>query len=158
MVKIDRSNHYQWLRDDPAYVVDFAQAKIEAGQTIKDSAVHWAMVGIDEPIIYQGQFQFKERQVTLCLLPDGREIRANKLPKDKSALGIVSTRTITEKYGPPLTVRRRSEGLHARVWKAFIPEDFGDRVSAELTGKGGGAIESEHRVIFVSRPPDKPAS
>lgn len=150
--KIDRSLHYDWLDSDPEYAAAFARARREAGQELKDDAVEWARKGIFEPLVYQGQFQFAQREVKLHTLPDGREVRDEQLPDDRAGVEIVSTRTITEPYGPPLGIYRRSESLLARLLKAFIPEEFGDKT--EITGPGGGAIESALTVTFV-RPEDK---
>lgn len=153
--RIDRSNHYDWLKEDPEYAAAFAEAKEQAGQTLEDDAVHWARVGIFEPLIYQGQFCYAEREIRIHTLPDGREVRDEELPADREGIEIVSTRTIHEKYGPPLGVYRRSEGLHARLLKAFMPERYGDRGAIELTGAKGGPIATEIAIRFVDAPPTK---
>lgn len=142
---IDRSNHYQWSRDDPEYPARYAQARIEAGQTVLDRAVDWVMEGIEEPIIYQGQFQYKQKPVTLCLLPDGREIDEKKLPKDVGEVRIKSRRIVFVPFGKPLKVRRMPEGTMLRLLGGFLPEMF--RASkVELTGKDGGPIEIVERL------------
>jgi hypothetical protein len=144
-IGMDRSNHYDWLEKDPAYVKAFARAEIQAGQTLEDDAVHWARVGVFDPLVYQGQFQFAQRQVTLCLLPDGREVREEDLPQPIGDVQVQGRRTITENFGAPLGVFRRSEGLMGRLLKRFFPERYGDRVSAELSGPGGGPIPLEDK-------------
>jgi hypothetical protein len=146
-VKIDRGTHYEWLRNDPEYPARYAQARVEAGQTLKDDAVHWARVGVFEQYTFQGRPQFAHRLVRLYTLPDGREIRASELPEDQDALkalDIQSTRVIEEDDPRrPLGQFRRSEGLMGRMLKAFIPAEFGDRSSIELSGPGGGPIPLE---------------
>jgi len=129
---MDRSRHYQWLEEDPDYAKQFRQARIEAGQTLEDSAVERALKGVYEPIVYQGQFQ---------------------LPADKSAFEIREelTRTISEPYGPPLGIYRRSEGLHARLLKAFIPERYSDRFEERKDASAGsGGAGGEFVVKFVA--------
>lgn len=148
--KIDRTLHYQWLENDPEYARAFEQARKQAGQTLEDDAVHWARVGVFEPLVYQGSFCYAQREVKLHTLPDGREVRDEQLPanpEDLAAMEIVSTRTVTEAYGPPLGIFRRSEGLMSRLLKAFMPDRYGDRT--ELTGPGGGPVESALTVTFV---------
>ena len=152
-VGMDRSRHYQWLEEDPDYAKQFRQARIEAGQTLEDSAVERALKGVYEPIVYQGQFQFAHRDVKLYTLADGREVREDELPADKSAFEIREelTRTISEPYGPPLGIYRRSEGLHARLLKAFIPERYSDRVEERKDASAGsGGAGGEFVVKFVA--------
>lgn len=146
-VGIDRSIHYDWLAKDAEYAKAFEQARIEAGQTLEDDAVHWARIGVFEPLVYQGRFQFAERERTLCTLPDGREVFEEELPADLAGVEIVSRRGIKEQFGPPLGIFRRSEGLMARLLKAFIPDRYGDKT--EVTGANGGAIEQALTVTFV---------
>lgn len=117
---IDRSNHYDWLREDKAYAEAFAAARQQAGDTLKDDAVEWVRRGIFEPLVYQGQFQFAQRPV---LDAEGKPTGA------------------TENYGSPLGIYRRSEGLMHRLLRAFLPDEFGDRSALELTGKDGGPVE-----------------
>lgn len=138
--KVDRQDHYTWLKTVAGYPELFAQAQIEAGQTLEDDAVEWARKGLFEPLVYQGTFCYASRNVTLCLLPDGREVREDKLPKPIAAVEVISRRTIVEEYGPPLGIYRRSEGLMGRLLKAFMPARYGERGQLELTGAGGGPI------------------
>jgi hypothetical protein len=153
-VKMDRSNHYQWLDDDPKYKAAFERARIQAGQTLEDDAVNWARKGIFEPLVYQGRFQYVQKPVKMHELADGRTVREEQLPEDKTGFEIQKSWVVWEDdIGKPLGIWRRSEGMMGKALKAFMPERYGDRVSAELSGPGGGPIESEHRVIFVKPTP-----
>lgn len=126
-VGIDRSVHYDWLKE-PAYAEAFAAAREQAAQTLEDDAVHWARTGIFEPLVYQGQFQYAQRPI----LDD----HGNPTGK-------------TESYGPPLGIFRRSEGLMGRLLKAFMPARYAERGSMELSGKDGQPIETAITVNFV---------
>lgn len=47
------------------------------------------------------------------------------------------------------TVKKYSDGLLTLLLKAHRPEKFKDRVASELTGKDGGPIKTENRVICL---------
>lgn len=48
-------------------------------------------------------------------------------------------------------VERTKVQIDARKWYAarLNPKKYGDKVQTELTGRDGGAIQSEHRIVFV---------
>lgn len=52
---IHRQTHYDWMRDDPAYVVMFEEAKALAHQVLEDAAVDRAVDGWDEPVFHEGK-------------------------------------------------------------------------------------------------------
>src|SRR6516225_2249263 len=54
--KIERANHYQWLRSDFDYAAAFEACKEQATQVLEDEAVRRAHDGVDEPVFYQGTF------------------------------------------------------------------------------------------------------
>lgn len=140
--KIDRSEHYRWLKTDPKYAEAFEQARVEAGQTLEDDAVRWARVGIFEQYVYQGRPQFAQRERIKCRLPDGREVYRDEFRLEElAAMEVQSERTVTEDDPRrPLGAFRRSEGLMGRLLSAFIPKRYASR-SVELTGKDGAPIE-----------------
>lgn len=53
--KIKRAKHYDWLEGDPDYEVRFATAHEEACEVLEAEAHRRAVVGIQEPVWYQGQ-------------------------------------------------------------------------------------------------------
>lgn len=145
-VGVDRAMHYRWM-EDPEYGALYAIAREQAGETLEDDAVHWARVGIFEPLTFQGQFQYADyREHVLCTLADGREVLEAKVSE---GVEVVSTRKVKVGIGRPLGVFRRSEGLMARLLKAFMPSRYADRGAVELTGKDGGPIENSITVTFV---------
>jgi hypothetical protein len=133
-VGVDRTMHYRWMKD-AEYAEAFDVARQQAGDTLEDDAVHWARIGVYEPLVYQGRFQFAQRPV----------LGENGEPK----LNFITGEPITEDYGPPLGVHRRSEGLMARLLKAFMPARYADRGAVELTGANGGPIENSLTVTFI---------
>jgi hypothetical protein len=54
-VGIDRSVHYDWLRDVPGYREAFEEAKEEATQTLEDEATRRATKGVTEGVFYKGK-------------------------------------------------------------------------------------------------------
>jgi hypothetical protein len=52
--KIDKGNHYRWLKQSEKYRADFAQARIEAGDLIEAGAIRRTREGTLEPVFYQG--------------------------------------------------------------------------------------------------------
>lgn len=149
-VGIDRGQHYEWLESDPEYAKAFAAAIPRAGDTLKDDAVEWARVGIFEPLVYQGRFQFAQREIEICTLANGQEVTQQQVAAleaiGKTKVDVLFRRSKWEDYGPPLGIFRRSEGLMARLLKAFKPDEFGDKLQAEVTGKGGGPMEIVSRL------------
>ena len=52
--RIDRSRHYEWLREDPEYAARFEEARQDAINTLEAEAHRRAVKGWQEPVIYQG--------------------------------------------------------------------------------------------------------
>lgn len=122
--KIERQLHYRWLLDDPEYPKLFASAQTEAAQVLEDEAIRRAHEGILEPLVYKGQFQYKQR------------------PKKDAAGNVVKVgdRVVMEDYGAPLAIRSYSDGMMMFLLRGFLPNKYKENGSLELTGPGGGAI------------------
>lgn len=54
MAGIDRSNHYDWMREDPEYPKAFETAQQQAAASLEDEAVRRAYHGIDKPVTIAG--------------------------------------------------------------------------------------------------------
>lgn len=50
-----RSDHYNWLRFDPAYKAAFEELHEEAAQILEDEAVRRALEGVEKPITVAGE-------------------------------------------------------------------------------------------------------
>src|SRR5579862_7951822 len=105
---IERTIHYRWLKQSPAYAKDFALAHEQAGQTLEDEAVERATVGVFEPTIYQGEFTYPwiER-----VDPETGEV-------------------ITERSQVPVGVYKKSDNLLQMLLKGFKPDKYSQRVTA----------------------------
>jgi len=123
--KMDRGDHYEWMKKDPAYAEAFAAAVEQAASMLEDEAVRRAHEGIFEPNVYQGQFTYPLK---------GFEINPETGKPDISK----------PIYGKkPLGVIKYSDSLLQFLLKGLKPERYRDRVSAEVTGKDGGPISLE---------------
>lgn len=59
--KVDRALHYRWLDEDAEYPAKFKTASEQAAQLLEDEALRRAHEGIEEPLVYQGQFTYKQK-------------------------------------------------------------------------------------------------
>ncbi|HVY92605.1 MAG TPA: hypothetical protein VHA14_07650 [Bryobacteraceae bacterium] len=152
-VGIDRCNHYDWLKADPKYAADFEAAIPIAAQNLEDDAVKWARVGIFEPNIYQGQFQYGARKRIECALADGTTVFEDELPPGAA---VVATREVEVK-DVFLGVHKRSESLLSKLLSAWLPEKYGKKV--EVTGKDGAPlVPTVMEVVFVDPPSEEPGA
>lgn len=53
--KLNRSSHYNWLKEDPTYLERFQEATSKAARTLEDEAVRRAHEGIRKPVRYKGK-------------------------------------------------------------------------------------------------------
>jgi hypothetical protein len=53
--EVGRATHYEWLRDDPQYAKDAADAMEHAADLLEEEARRRAHDGVDEPVFYQGE-------------------------------------------------------------------------------------------------------
>lgn len=139
--KIDRGQHYEWLRGGTTYPEMFEDAQEVAAQTLEDEAVRRAHEGIDEPLVYQGEFTYPERVV----------LDENGDPSISELTG--KPRTERDPDARPLAIRKYSDTLLQFLLKGFRSEKYRDRGAVELTGKDGGAIETKLEVVFVKAKP-----
>lgn len=100
--------HYRWMREDPEYKAEFALAHEEAIQCLEDEAVRRAHEGLEEPLVYQGQFTY-----------------ASYNKKTKKGIG------------PPLAIRKYSDQLLMFLLRAARPEKYRERFQMEHTGMIG---------------------
>ena len=120
---ITRHVHYNWLETSEAYRAAFLKAQIEAGDILEDEAIDRVMVGVYEPIVYQGAFTYPQ------------------------IWNEVHERWEDDRTAPPLGIYRKSEGLLHTLLKGFKPEKYGQKV--EVTGANGGPVSSALTVTFV---------
>ncbi len=119
--KIDRGNHYDWLRDKPGYREEFARAFEQAAQLLEDEAVRRAYKGVFKPNVYQGEFVYPKRKRTNPKTGEVEIIQGRK----------------------PLGLIEYSDSLLALLLKRFRPEAYRDRILSEITGAGPITITDE---------------
>jgi hypothetical protein len=56
---ISYQTHYRWLADDPEYRRHIEDAKRAVCVLVDDEIINRAVHGIEEPIVYQGEIQYK---------------------------------------------------------------------------------------------------
>ena len=140
---VDRSRHYEWL-EDPDYQRAFKQAKDAAGQALEDEAVRRAHEGVPRQSLYHGVPQYEVvvdhngRPVQVPIVDDAGQPelddQGNELKRNMLA---------------PVIIREYSDALLIALLKAFRPEKYARQ---ELTGAGGGPIQSSLTVRFVDAP------
>ena len=113
-VPMDKTMHYRWLQKSERYRRAFAQAMIEAAQSLEDEAVERATIGVFEPTVYQGEFTYP----MIVDQETGEVTRATS----------------------PVGLYKKSDMLLSKLMNGFMPEKYAQRVSAELSGPGGGPI------------------
>lgn len=113
-VPMERDLHYRWLKKSPRYAKAFAEAKLRAAQSLEDEAVERATVGVFEPTVYQGEFTYP----MIVDQETGEVVRSTR----------------------PVGVYKKSDMLLSKLMNGFMPEKYSTRVSAELSGPGGGPI------------------
>jgi hypothetical protein len=132
--KVERQLHYRWLQEDEAYRGDFEEAKELAAQLLEDEAVRRAHEGVLEPLVYQGQFSYKQR------------------PKKDGSGNIMrdaSNRIVMENYGTPLGVLKYSDALMMFILRGLRPEKYRDRTGLEVSGPAGGPIAVHDKRLEV---------
>ena len=121
---IDRATHLDWLAIDAEYKAAFEATLPMAAGALEDDLIHWARVGLFEPFVYQGKFQYATRKRTLCKLADGTTAFEDELPQGAK---VTERRTVTTRDGERLGVYRRDARLLAMLLEAWMPEKFGDK-------------------------------
>ena len=125
--KVERSQHYIWLRERPGYREAFVEACEEAAQVLEDEAVRRAYKGVFEPNVFQGEFVYP---------------RTRRRNKETGKWETVTSRK-------PLGVLKYSDSLLMFLMRGLMPQKYRDRVSAEVTGTNGGPIPLEQKRLAV---------
>jgi hypothetical protein len=122
LAEIERATHYKWLAADQKYNAAFEATKPMAAGALQDNAIRLATVGLFEPVVYKGQFQYAPRKRTLCLLADGTSVFEDELPKGAS---VSERRTVMTRDGEMIGMYRPDGGLLLKILAAKIPEQYG---------------------------------
>lgn len=139
-VGIDRSNHYQWLKQDPEYKAAFDEAVIEASGFLEDTAIERATVGWDEPVIYQGELA--EEPVRDA---EGRQVFVPEVDELGNPILLESGDPRLARLMKPLTVRKKSDALLQTLLKAWLPKKYRENVHVDgnISHSGLSALTDE---------------
>lgn len=55
IAEINRTTHYDWLKNDPEYTERFRDAEEQAAERLEQEARRRAVEGVEKPVFYQGQ-------------------------------------------------------------------------------------------------------
>jgi hypothetical protein len=134
--KVDRGQHYDWLRTDPTYAPRFQEAKAQAAQAVDDEIVERAMRGVYEPNIFQGKFVYPQEEViTPAVIGPRGGVIEPECREWRDVPGAL-----------PLGVWKKSDTLLIHLSRGLMPEKYGFRGAMELTGAAGGPIEIVERL------------
>lgn len=106
--------HYRRYNVDPVYTAAFNAAWEIGVGACEDAAMENAMIGYEEPVVYQGQLQYTESR------DEDGEIVLGKNGKPRMV---------------PLTILRPNAQLHMFVLKGAKPEKYRERQQIEATVK-----------------------
>ena len=146
---VNPRRHYEWMREDAAYLALFKQAQTEAAQSLEDEASYRAMVGIFEPNVYQGRWLYPQEEYEI-------EPATRNKPAEMGWRDVPGSK--------PLGLWKKSDALLMFRLRGEYPEKYRPYGSVELTGPGGGPIEIVERLqaararVRAARPPEQPAA
>lgn len=154
--KVDRGQHYEWLRTRSGYPAEFEESTMQAAQLLEDEAVRRAHQGVFEPNVYQGEFVYPELPIRNRVLdPEtGKQKRypltmedgdGNTVPHPEAGKLVFVVRYVRGKH--PLGLLKYSDSLLMFLLRGLRPDRYRERT--EVTGKDGGPIETKVEVIFV---------
>lgn len=109
LARVHRSDHYLWLKQEAAYAAAFADAHEEACELHEAEVYRRGVVGIQEPVVYQGELTWLPKFEKGKLVTDqmGRPVRTNV----------------------PLTIRKYSDNLLMFRTKALMPDKYREQVN-----------------------------
>jgi AcrR family transcriptional regulator len=145
---IDRATAYRW-RESDAEFAEAWDAALEAGtDRLEQEAIRRARDGVEEPVVYQGQLTpiFERNEDGSVRMVDLEE------PDGQGGTRVVRTPVLArDADGNPryLTLRKPSDTLMIFLLKARRPDTYRERVSAELTGKGGKDLPGPASGVLV---------
>lgn len=117
--QINRSMHYRRMEQDPAYKAAFQVAHEIAVAVLEDEAIRRAVEGVEEPVVYKGEFTFLpkvDEEGVLVLDAEGNPIK-----------------------GKPLVIRKYSDQLLQFLLRGAKPEKYRERFQHD------GTINHRHK-------------
>lgn len=141
---VDHTTAWRARRDDPEFAEKVERAMEVGVDRAEQEAFRRAVVGYEEPVVYQGNIPPLMAPVF-----------------DAEGEPVIDDLTKTQKWAPvldehgrpvPLTVRKHSDALLALILKGRRKRVYADRT--ELTGADGGPVQQAQVVIATGVPTD----
>ncbi|WP_369952281.1 hypothetical protein [Ralstonia syzygii] len=136
---VDRVTAYRWRESDEAFAVAWDDAIEQAADLIELEARRRAVEGVDEPVVYQGNFTYLYREA-----------------KDADGNPIIDELTQSPKMEPVLdehgnhkvaAIRKYSDALMALLLKAHKPEKYRENSKVELAGRLAVSDMTEDEIL-----------
>lgn len=142
-------------KEDPLFEERFKEAMEEGIDLLEHEAHRRAFRGVEEPVVYQGQFSYEVE----CDPETGQAIFIEETKEDPTTKLPVTTRrpkyVMDPRTGQPKVkvIRKYSDNLTTFLLKSHRPEKYRDNAALELTGKNGGPVEitEQERASRLSR-------
>lgn len=143
-VGIERSTAYRAREADEAFASAWDDAVEDGVDRAEQEAFRRAVVGFEEPVVYQGQMTPRMAPMV-----------------DEHGEPVIDELTKTQRWGPvldangqpvPLTVRKHSDALLALYLKGRRKAVYAER--KELTGADGAALPAAQVLIATGVPSD----
>jgi len=132
--KVNRFQHYEWLKTLDGYADDFTVATRQAADLLEAEAVRRAHDGVFIPNIYKGQFVYPVKTKKVAIID-----RITGLPARDPETGEKLFKEVEIVARKPLGVLKYSDGLLEFLLKGLRPERY--RTTTELTG----TVKQVHR-------------
>ncbi|MBX3610383.1 MAG: hypothetical protein KF871_10865 [Hydrogenophaga sp.] len=133
---VDRTTVYRWKEADAEFAAAWDDSLEEGTERLEREAMRRAVVGVEEPVIYQGQLT-----PVWEMNPDGTPKMVEVEEVGDSGMP-VKVRKPVQARNPDgslkyLTVNRPSDTLMIFLLKARRPNTYRERGAVELSGPGG---------------------
>jgi hypothetical protein len=128
IAKIDRGQHYRWLRDDPTYPARFREAMQQATRTLEDHCVRLAFEGVKRMVTYKGQPVIYKGQIVYETEFDSQALMFLLKAYDRKRFGDKMENTFTQNWDGNIE---------------DLPEEFLRQVLAKLDAQ---AVVSHKRI------------
>jgi hypothetical protein len=140
--RIDRRQHYRWLKDVPDYFTQFQESEELAAQSIEDEAVERAMRGVFRPYTFQERPTYPQEEYVIRPAVLGKRGRVIT-PEVRGMRDVPGAQ--------PLGIWEKSDQLLITLLKGFMRHKYGSLGSLEVSGPGGGDIEIVQRMQAARR-------
>lgn len=139
---LERNQHYDRLKSDPAYAARFEDAKAQFVDSLKAEALRRAREGVRKYLFHQGQPVYLTR---LRVDENGQPMRS------ESGVPILDYQL--DEHGHPMQAYEStfSDRLLLAMLAATDPAEYAPKNNVQLTGADGGPVKVEQSPTEVAR-------